>query len=388
MSIDVKSLGSLCLAPYSFSQPAAVGTGFVIAVGEVTLLITNYHVVSGRHPDTGKQLDKATAIPDRVLIPLLKRQGPPLCWRPQVQMLIVDGVPQWVEHPRFGYKFDVVALPLAVPPDSQVFPYEPGTGHDLALHPGSDVAIIGFPEGMTGPGLTPIWKKGSIASELDLSIGTNNFFWIDSNTRRGMSGAPVIARRFGGALMQNGSYGVGAEIYDRNLGVYAGRAFEAPDMTLGRVWSWEGVQEVVDLAVSRVRRGIALPVVCNIGHFSCGGSTMIKINPFVGIDVLATNPAGQVEQRRVFLHEVLRDFVLADDRFGLDLEQLRISAAINASIDAAIAEKGDIKLNDKQYSLIREVIEKPSRPYNATVGRQILPLLDHVLSAGKSGAQA
>lgn len=383
--IDPKSLASICLAPYAFSQPAAIGTGFVIAVDEVTLLITNYHVVSGRHPETGRQLDKAAALPDRILIPFLRRQELPLRWLPQVQMLTVEGVPQWVEHPRLGHKFDVVALPLAVPPKAQVFPYERGFGHDLALHTGSDVAIIGFPEGMTGGGLTPIWKAGSIASEPDLTIATSNFFWIDSNTRRGMSGAPVVARRFGGALMENGTYGVGAGVYDRNLGVYAGRAFEAPDMTLGRVWSWQGVQEIVDLAISRVRRGSLAPVTCNIGHYLYEGSSMVKLNALMSVNISAMNQAGQVEQRPVFLHEIFRDFVLGDDRFGLDLERLRVAAAIYASLDAAVTGDGGFELDDKQYALVREAIEKPTKPYNATIARQILPLLEHVISVGKLG---
>ena len=383
--IDSKSLASICLAPYAFSQPAAIGTGFVVAVDDVTLLITNYHVLSGRHPDTGKQLDNAAAIPDRVLIPLLKRQGPPLCWRLHVQMLTVDGATTWVEHPRFGHRFDVVALPLAVPPDVQVFPYDHDFGHDLALHPGSDVAIIGFPEGMAAAGLTPIWKAGSIACEPELTISASNFFWIDSNTRRGMSGAPVIARRFGGALMENGTYGVGAGIYDRNLGVYAGRAFDAPDMTLGRVWSWKGLQEIVVAAVSQVRRGSLAAVPCNIGHYSYPGVPMVKLNAAMHVNISVTNPTGQVEQRPVFLHEIFREFVLGDDRFGLDLDRLRIAATIAAALDVSVAGDGIFELDDKQYALVREAVEKPTKPYNASIARQILPLLEHVISAGKVG---
>jgi hypothetical protein len=182
--------------------------------------------------------------------------------------------------------------------------------------------------------------------------------------------------------MENGTYDVGAGVFDRNLGVYAGRAFEAPDMTLGRVWSWQGVQEIVDEAVSKVRRGLVSPVPCNIGHYFYEGNSMITLNALKSVNITAMNPAGHLEQRSVFLHEIIRDVVLSDDRFGLDIDRLRIAAAIQASLEAAVSGNGTCTLDDKQYALVREATEKPSKPYNASLARQILPLLEHIISAG------
>ena len=39
---------------------------------------------------------------------------------------------------------------------------------------------------------TPIWKKSTIASEPDIDINNLPCFYIDSTTREGMSGAPVV----------------------------------------------------------------------------------------------------------------------------------------------------------------------------------------------------
>lgn len=354
-------------------------------VDHVYFLITNYHVLSGRHPDTGDLLG-APAEPDRVLIPLLRRTTGSLSWCPHIQSLRTADGHAWVEHPRLGRRFDVVALPLEVPSHAYVVPYGRDPGPALALPPGSDVAIVGFPEGMTTAGLTAIWKAGSIASEHNLTLSTNDFFWIDSNTRKGMSGAPVIARRFGGALMETGDYAVATGVLDRQLGVYAGRAFDAPDMTLGRVWGWAGVQEIVDRALSLVRRGALIAAPCSIGHYSNPGVAMVKVNVSMSVKLSVRNPAGEISELPVVLADVIKDFMLSDERFGVSLERLRMAAEIAASVDAAMSSNGQMEIEDAHYAILCEVIEKPSKPYNASAARSIIPLLDHVLSAGKGDA--
>jgi S1-C subfamily serine protease len=50
--IDPKSVGSLQLTLYAFSQRVGAGTGFVVRVDDIDILVTNYHVLSGRHPGT------------------------------------------------------------------------------------------------------------------------------------------------------------------------------------------------------------------------------------------------------------------------------------------------------------------------------------------------
>src|SRR4051812_28778574 len=57
--------------------------------------------------------------------------------------------------------------------------------------------VLGYPEGMIGPGRTPIWKRGSIASEPGYNWRDKPSFLIDTATRNGMSGAPVVARHSG-----------------------------------------------------------------------------------------------------------------------------------------------------------------------------------------------
>jgi hypothetical protein len=279
-------------------------------------------------------------------------------------------------------------MPLVVPRGSLIFPYTRDPGPDLALVPGSELAIIGFPEGMSAVGITAIWKSGSIASEPELVADEDQFFWIDANTRKGMSGAPVIARRFGGALMADGGYGLHSGVVDRIVGVYAGRALDAPDMTLGRVWKWEGVQEIIDETVARVRRGLLEVHQSHIGHYYGGHAAMVELDITRGAEVSVRNPAGVIETRTVTLGELLREFVLADDRFGVNLDRVRMAAAIDGAIKAAEDNGTALALEDNQYAVIREVVASPTKPYNAAVARFLLPLLDYVLAAGGGDAPA
>ena len=385
--IDPKSVASLCLVPYAFSADVGRGTGFIVTVGGIHLLITNYHVLSGRHPDTGEQMRGVQSIPDRVLIPLLRRNSASLSWYPHVQHTLIDGIPAWIEHPRLGRHFDVVALPLNIPQAASPTHYERDPGPPLALHLGSELMIIGFPEGMVDSNLTAIWKAGTIASEPALSISENDFFWIDSNTRPGMSGSPVVARRFGGALMEDGNYNLSTGVVDLLLGVYAGRALDARDMTLGRVWSWSGVQEIIDVAISKVRRGIAPAIPCRIGHFGQPGVAMIRIEISMLQRVIPAQ--GQGAPQNFTLEAFMLDFVLGDQRFGINLARVRMAAAIAAAIEHASAQADAenqfpvfAELTEEQYALVRETVENPSNPYNPIVARQLLPFIDHLLAAG------
>lgn len=381
-TIDPKSVASHPLLPFAYSQQVGHGTGFIVQASGINVLITNYHVVSGRHPLTHRLLDGLVAQPDRILVPLLRR-GAGLVWMPAVQPLYdVAGEALWTVHPRFGSRFDVVALPISVPPEAEVVPYAIEPGPDIALVPGSEVAIVGFPEGMTASGITAIWKSGSIASEIELTIEGEDYFWIDSNTRRGMSGSPVIARRFGGAMMTNGVFAVGG-LVDRLLGVYSGRALDAPDATLGKVWHWSSVRPIIDEAVAKVLRGVWTPQRTQIGHIP-RAHQMVRLDANRSVDVTVMDQTGVARTRTISVGELLLEFALADERFGVNLERVKMAATVAAAITAARAGNGNLNLEDTQYALIRDIVQAPLKPYNPVIARQAVDLLDHIVGAGQA----
>lgn len=63
----------------------------------------------------------------------------------------------------------------------------------MLLRVATDVFVLGYPKGISGGGEFPIWKRASIATEPDIQLGTLPKMLVDTATREGMLGAPVIA---------------------------------------------------------------------------------------------------------------------------------------------------------------------------------------------------
>src|SRR3546814_6477703 len=84
---------------------------------------------------------------------------------------------------------------------------------------------------------TPIWKRGSLASDSNVSMNRSPAFLVDSAVTSSMSGSPVL-RRFGyksrisesGTIVETASYNL--------IGVYAGRLQRADleQTNLGFAW--------------------------------------------------------------------------------------------------------------------------------------------------------
>ena len=112
---------------------------------------------------------------------------------------------------------------------------------------GDDCFILGYPKGLTGAGNTPIWKRGSIASEPNLDLKEEPLVLVDSATRQGMSGSPVIARHSGihtkgGQISADTIIGTAQSF----LGIYSGRTDDDElGVQIGRVWKATVVGEVI-----------------------------------------------------------------------------------------------------------------------------------------------
>lgn len=357
-SVDRWSLASVAVLPYCNSVGLSSGSGFTIAgtTGQI-YLVTNYHVLVGRHPETNQPMHSSGHVPDRVLV-CLPRRGQSdneslMSWAPHVQML-EDDLQQhhWVAHPRYGRAFDVVLLPLKVPPAVGVVAMDPFQAADVGLFPTSAVTVVGFPEGLSGPGLTPIWKTGAIASEPDLLVDGQDFLWIDANTRSGMSGSPVLAKRIESFRTSAGAIGHATGPVVRPVGVYAGRAPESLDMTLGRVWRWRGVIEILADADQRVRDGSIRPLPGTLGHFSEVSMGAVANRRFV-ISVPNANPVA------TGVSELLRQVAFADQRFGANLERLKLAARIVAAREAA-GTADPIELSAEAGAILAECLISPN----------------------------
>lgn len=235
----------------------ATGTGFIHQLRKSFYLITNWHNVSGRNPLTGDCLSNTLGVPDRITTRFRPTPRAPY-WRTINIPLYLDTkmeTPRWWEHPIHGRNVDVVAIPL--PENCTTWLDE----HDI--HPinsiqfnnkypirvTDDCYVVGFPFREEPRPLLPIWKKASVASEPDIDLDDLPKLLIDTATRSGLSGSPVIMRRVGfHGLSPDGSIPNDAEIGEiqRFLGIYSNRIGKNEEFAqLGVVWKSNAIEEIL-----------------------------------------------------------------------------------------------------------------------------------------------
>jgi trypsin-like peptidase len=253
----------LRIDPHFGETQLANATGFFFRGANGTSLVTNWHVVSGRHPETLACLDKKTAaLPDRlrISVPVNKGIAPAIVvgWNEYWVSLYDDESREkavWRVHPDHGHNVDVVAIPLGGLEKSLLIAANDPTLmlEDLRLYPSLDVYVVGFPLGMFGGARFPIWKRGSIASEPDLNVAGKPCFYIDTATREGMSGAPVYAQEVG-LWQPNGVTDLASSVIGKGrsfVGVYASRVGAEDEFKaqLGLVWKTAALECVVNNGV-------------------------------------------------------------------------------------------------------------------------------------------
>ena len=113
--IVVDPLSCVSLHLQCFLQGALIGegTGFVVIHNATNCLITNWHVITGRDPNTGEPLS-ATGAADPDMIAIWHHDAKRLGSWHQIAEPLIDpssGNRLWREHP-LGRQIDVVALAL------------------------------------------------------------------------------------------------------------------------------------------------------------------------------------------------------------------------------------------------------------------------------------
>jgi hypothetical protein len=244
-NIRMTSVRSLLIELIANERRLATATGFLASHGGLIYLITNWHVVTGRHAQTREVLSSNNAVPDSLRV--WHNDADMLgCWTPYTMPLYTDdGDPLWLEHPVHGHHVDVVALPINPDRDIATYAYDPSNpGAAVLASPSNPVSIIGFPFGLSGSGRTAIWTQGTIASEIELDFEDLPCFLVDSRTRTGQSGSPVLLYRVGSYLRDDGGVEFVVGEIERLEGVYSGRINSESD--LGRVWKRSALVEILE----------------------------------------------------------------------------------------------------------------------------------------------
>lgn len=160
-------------------------------------------------------------------------------------MYDANGEPLWWEHPTHGRRVDVVVLPLTNTTGVQLYPYDPSNpGPGIIYGPSDALSIIGFPFGLTGGGALGIWVQGTVATEPAIDFEGLPCLLIDSRTRSGQSGSPVIAYRPTGHQTEATTWVMGDGPAEQFAGVYSGRISDQSD--LGFVWKIGALLEILD----------------------------------------------------------------------------------------------------------------------------------------------
>ena len=240
-----------------------MGSAFFYELNGDSFLITNRHNITGKDVFEKKPLLPNGRFPEYLLAKLaFYLPGNTAFTMAAHRVEIYDRCnPLWFEHPELGSSCDVVALPLNPPENCPPLMHRAVNMSDstkIPIWPGTTVFIIGFPRSISiGAGL-PVWKSGYIASEpsFDIIIGgkpslvggpTGGIkipaFFIDSQTREGMSGCPIFASYTGiwdpedlyglFTLKESTNIGTGLEF----IGCYSGRVTsQEQGAALGLCW--------------------------------------------------------------------------------------------------------------------------------------------------------
>lgn len=246
-----------------FSNQGSLSTGscFFWGLNDRTFLITNWHNLAGRNPQTNELMSSTGAVPQRISFIVFKRISEPdsdgfyeLNYMPvEVGLYDNHSKPRWLEHPEFGKRVDVAAIDVT----SDVRGYQIDHVNTLEadalldVTASQDVFVVGFPFGLMANVPAPIWKRGSIALDPTFDVDGLPKMLVDTATRSGMSGSVVIARHVLVGKHFSKKDGTRATpvlraVHDVVIGIYSGRHY--PDFEkaqLGIVWKRRLIEETV-----------------------------------------------------------------------------------------------------------------------------------------------
>ncbi len=250
-NVNLHSFRVARLEVFAHDTGARLGeaTGFFCQYRARTFLVTNWHVVSGRHFQTRQALHYSRALPGSLIVHAhVTRAGhgasiPSSSTAFRLALLDSEGRPRWLEHPLFGADIDVIALDIgtALPQGTRVCPIdlESELAAQLRLAVMDQAFVTGFPlQASTTPNSLPIYKSGTIASEPAV-FDSQPRIYIDGKTKTGMSGSPVMVKR---EAERDGACASPVVEHLRLVGVYSGRDRQEPsefEAELGIVWPFK-----------------------------------------------------------------------------------------------------------------------------------------------------
>ncbi|MGI3165716.1 hypothetical protein [Pseudooceanicola sp. 200-1SW] len=174
-----------------------VATGFFLKVDGAWNLVTNWHVFSGCRPDTGQPRHSNGAVPNKCIFFRSGLSDEKITWAPETLDLgdALTDTANWFQHPARGQSVDVASFPISGEQVGKSKDLLEADAHDpdMFVDVGGEVFLPGYPQGLTGGGRFPLWKRASLATSLEWGVGIEDRFFVDTASREGMSGSPCLA---------------------------------------------------------------------------------------------------------------------------------------------------------------------------------------------------
>ena len=160
LMLDPLSMTSVPLFPRFDQMTLGVATGFFYKFNGATYLVSNWHVMSGRHPSSGQPLDKNGAVPNSLGLYLHKTTVGHFRRDAELPLIDSQGAPLWRQHGTKGQDVDIAVLQVPnIDPMFEIKLYcvnEQDNESALAVRVGTDVFIVGFPKGLALQDILPI----------------------------------------------------------------------------------------------------------------------------------------------------------------------------------------------------------------------------------------
>jgi trypsin-like peptidase len=236
----------------------ATGTAFLYEL-DGTYLVTAWHNVTGYDHIRKKLLHSKGFLPEILRYGIWRwvgqknELGQRRAIRDWREVNLLESEPTWFQHPEKPGEIDICVMPIEYDNQGQWLS-RPINNLDiesrLIPEPGQESLVIGFPENISGPLRTAIWKRASVASEAALPHEGNDFFYVDTATRKGMSGSPVIIRHHGyfdpDKVGDQASPTAVIGTVENFCGIYVGRVGDDElGVQLGIVWKENVIREVI-----------------------------------------------------------------------------------------------------------------------------------------------
>lgn len=264
----------------------SIGSGVIYKHGSKFFIVTAWHNLAGRHTETLKPLSKKLAIPDNVVVTLaVNMPSYGMVTRHSITIPLIDDEKSlFYIHPNNWPRVDVAVIPFD-PHETFLSEVYLSTGEHrempfcpiMELHPdgtseicpiqnylvpSSDVIakwfdsvdvteelfIPGYPHNVKDFYVQPVWKRATIASSVQQGWNKESKFLIDSASKSGMSGSPVLFYNPNGRVQIRGStYQFNQEVAIL-AGIYVGRlgVKGEDDPQIGTVWKKSVIDEIIE----------------------------------------------------------------------------------------------------------------------------------------------